>query len=64
MPLCKFGDDGVRELLRRGLAAKVTGDSLALRNRLSFETDKWGERKAPKDTDRQGGLLNLESMLV
>jgi hypothetical protein len=33
--LCEFRHDGVSELLCRGLAAKVTGDSFALRNGLS-----------------------------
>jgi hypothetical protein len=34
--LCELGNDGVGELLRRGFAAKVTGDTLALRDRLSI----------------------------
>jgi hypothetical protein len=42
---CDFGDDSVGELLRRGLAAKVTGDSLTLRNRLSLETGEWAQGK-------------------
>jgi hypothetical protein len=33
--LCELGDYSISELLRRGLAAKVTRDGLALRNRLS-----------------------------
>ena len=34
--LFEFGDDGVRKLLRSSLAAKVSSDSLTLRNRLSL----------------------------
>jgi hypothetical protein len=65
VPLCEFGDDGVGELLRRSLAAKVTGDGLALRNRLSLESmSGQRERKGSKDTNRQGCLLDLEGVLV
>ena len=65
MPLCEFGDDGASELLRRSLAAKVTSDILALRNRLLLErVSGQKERRGSKHTDRQGCLLDLESVLV